>query len=175
MQHLGLLSIILFWMLVASILYRWGTDSNKSISDHVAEGMQHAIYTPGAYLYLGLMTWFLYGWLLPHLQAEWFDYSLLGVSVASLFAVFSVPRTQRLAKAHDRLTTLLGCAIFLLVGSLSYRHLDGAWANAAAVGIFTMLVSGTYLLSRGRRNYLQTEVFYFAMFHLLVLLLTYSS
>jgi hypothetical protein len=175
MQHVGSIAIVLFWIVISYILYKWGMDSNKSISDHVAAGKQFTLYTPSAFLYLILMGWFLYNWLLPHTQASRLDYVLLGIGLISLVSVFSVPRRDKLIRIHDRLTTILGITIFVLVASLSLKHLKGGFAISAGAALLSMLLAGTYLLTRDRKSYLQTEVFYFAMFHFLVLLLTYTS
>lgn len=174
MQHLGLSSIIVYWILVSSILYTWGIDTRKTISDHVATGKQKKIYTPLAITYLVLISAFLFDWFLPALNADFYHYVLLIVSIIFLFLTFIVPRHGKTVKTHDVFVTVVACAIWVMTASLVVAEVNGYVAYVSMFLLFSMLVAGVLLAKRGRENYLQTEVFYFAAFHALVLLLTYT-
>lgn len=174
MQHLGLTSIIVYWLLVGSILYTWGVDTRKTISDHVSTGKQKIIYTPLALLYLALISLFLFDWFLPVLHAHFYHYILLVVSIIFLFLTFIIPRHGKTIKQHDCFVSVVASSIWIMTFTLILQGVEGPERLLSLLALLCMLFAGVLLVRRGKKKYLQTEVFYFAMFHFVVLLLTYT-
>jgi len=174
MKHVGLLAIAIYWVVVGYILYKWGPDSSKTISDHVAVGSQKKIYTPLALVYLVLFSWFLFGWFLPSLNGQLYHYILLCIGVVFLFLTFLIPRHGKYIKLHDSFANVVGCSLWLLVTTLAVLDAKGLTAVVGAMALLIMMTIGVLLAKGGRRHYLQTQVFYFAMFHAIILLLTYT-
>ena len=174
MQHLGLVAIGIYWGLVSYILYKWGVDNSKTISDHVATGKQKWLYTPFALLYLVLMTIFLFGWFLPAYDAKTYQYTLLFVGIFFLFWTFVLPRHGRTFLAHDIFSGIVGSVIFLLLSSILVGAVSGTMAVVTACGLLGMFTAGTLLVKKGRKRYIEAQIFYFAVFHALILLLTYT-
>lgn len=174
MQHVGLVAITIYWGLVGFILYRWGIDHSKTISDHVATGKQKWLYTPVALIYLVLMTLFLFGWFLPAYDAKTYQYILLVTGIFFLFWTFVLPRHGRTFLVHDIFSAIVGSVIFVLLTSIVVGVVSGALAVMSACGLLGMLTAGTLLVKKGRKRYMQAQIFYFAMFHALILLLTYT-
>jgi hypothetical protein len=174
MQHVGLIAISIYWVTVSSILYKYGYDSTKTISDHVATGRQKLIYTPLAIAYFLLISWFLYSWFLPAMNALNYHYVLLTIGLVFLLLTFLIPRHGKNIYRHDLFATIVGSAMFVMIASLIAREVEGFVALVSAAGLVGMLVAGGLLTKRGRRRYLQGQIFYFAMLNMLILLLTYT-
>lgn len=175
MKHVGLMAIALYWVVVGYILYKWGPDSSKTISDHVATGRQKNIYAPLAIVYLTLFSWFLFGWFLPNMNGQPYHYVLLVICVVFLFLTFLIPRHGKNIKLHDDFATVVGCSIWIVVTSIVLTEAKGAIAVLSALALLSMVTIGTLLVKRGRRYYLQAQVFFFAMLHAVILLLTYTA
>lgn len=175
MKHIGLMAIALYWAVVGYILYKWGPDSTKTISDHVATGRQKNVYAPLAVLYLALFSWFLFGWFLPNMNGQLYHYVLLTVGVSFLLLTFLIPRHGKHIKLHDAFATVVGCSIWFVVTSIVVVEAKGATAVFSALALLSMMTVGVLLIKRGRKYYLQAQVFYFAMFHAIILLMTYTA
>lgn len=175
MKHVGLFAIALYWVVVGYILYKWGPDSSKTISDHVATGKQKIVYAPLATIYLSLFSWFLFGWFLPNMNGQLYHYVLLVISVVFLLLTFLIPRHGKYIKLHDAFATVVGCSIWLVITSIVLTEAKGPTAVISALALLSMVTIGTLLVKRGRKYYLQAQVFFFAMVHSVILLLTYSS
>jgi hypothetical protein len=174
MQHVGLIAIIIYWVTVSSILYTYGYDSTKTISDHVATGRQKHIYTPLAIAYFLLITWFLYEWFLPNMNASDYHYILLMIGLVFLLLTFLIPRHGKNIYKHDLFATIVGSSMFVMLSTLIAREVDGVLALVSSIGLLGMLIAGGSLTKRNRRGYLQGQIFYFAILNVLILLLTYT-
>ncbi len=175
MKHIGLMATALYWVVVGYILYKWGPDSSKTISDHVATGRQKNIYAPLALVYLALFSWFMFTWFLPNMNGQPYQYVLLGLSIVFLLLTFLIPRHGKYIELHDAFATVVGCSIWLVITSIVLTEANGLTAVISALALLSMLTIGTLLVKRGRKYYLQAQVFYFAMIHTLILLLTYTA
>lgn len=175
MKHVGLMAIALYWVVVGYILYKWGPDSSKTISDHVATGRQKNVYAPLAMVYLMLFSWFLFGWFLPNMSGQPYHYVLLGIGVVFLLLTFLIPRHGKNIKLHDDFATVVGCSIWIVITSIVLTEAKGFTAVVGAIALLSMVTIGTLLVKRGRKYYLQAQVFFFAMVHAVILLLTYTS
>jgi len=175
MKHMGLMAISLYWVVVGYILYKWGPDSSKTISDHVATGRQKKFYTPLAIVYLALISWFLFGWFLPNMNGQLYQYILLAVGVVFLLLTILIPRHGKNTKLHDILATVVGCCIWFVVASIVVLTVEGLAVIISAVALLGMLTVGVIIAKTGKKYYLQAQVFYFAMFHAVILLLTYTA
>ena len=175
MKHVGLMAIAIYWIVVGYILYKWEPDSSKTISDHVATGSQKKVYTPLALVYLTLLSWFLFAWFLPNMSGQPFQYILLSIGILFLLLTFVIPRHGTYIELHDSFATVVGCSIWLFITSIVLTEAEGPTAVLSALALLSMVTIGTLLVKRGRLYYLQAQVFYFAMIHALILLLTYTS
>lgn len=173
MQHLGLFAILLYWVTVSLILYRFGIDSKKTISDHVATGRQRKLYTPLALIYFFLINLHLILWLLPHYDAKAYQYGILAFGMTFLLLTFLVPRHGAHIKKHDFFASIVGVSLLVLISSIIFGIVSAGWAWLYAGVLTTLLVAGSTLMKRDRRGYLQTQVFFFAMLNIFILLLTY--
>ena len=175
MQHVGLIAIIIYWVTVSSILYRWGYNSTKTISDHVATGRQKHIYTPLALTYFVLMSWFMYAWFLPSLEAGIFHYILITVAFVFLLLTFLIPRHGRYIDLHDFFASVVGTSFLIVLTSFILRDTHGLLTIVVIVWLAVMLSAGATLLRRGRAGYLRAQIFFFAVLNLLILFLTYTN
>ncbi len=173
MQHVGLLAVFIYWITVGSILYKFGIDTTKTVSDHVATGPQRKIYTPLALTYFALMNVHLFAWLLPHYDAQFYQYALLAFGMFFLLFTFLIPRHGANINKHDVYASLVGLSLLGLVSTLIFERVSGLLELLYTTLLCVLLLVGSSLMKRDRRGYLQTQVFFFAMLNILILSLTY--
>lgn len=175
MKHLGLVAICVYWVTVSLILYRFGVDSNKTISDHVATGRQRKIYTPLALTYYILLTTYLIIWFMPAQGAVAYQYFLLYVGMVFLLLTFLIPRHGKNIQVHDMFASVMGLSVLLVIITFLLGRLSGVWEALSVTVVVLLSVLGLTLMKRSRRGYLQTQIFFFAMLHLMLLTLTYIA
>jgi hypothetical protein len=175
MKHIGILAITIYWASVGYILYKWGPDSTKTISDHVASGKQKTVYTPLAIIYLALFSWFMFGWFLPNMNSQLYHYIALTIGIVFLLLTFLIPRVGKYVKTHDAFANIVGCTIWFVVTSILVLETEGIALILSLVTLLCMMTVGIIIIKQGRKHYLQAQVFFFAMFHAIILLLTYTA
>jgi len=114
MQHLVIVSELLYWVPLAWILLHFGVNRHTTISDHVACGTPRTIYTPTALLSMTLFLIFCYAWLFPAYNIGLLGYLLIGIGYTGMVITTFLPRISYLFP-YDMSAGLAGSAISFLL------------------------------------------------------------
>lgn len=92
MKHLLLLSVVLFATTTMWVITHTGRQKHLSISLHVAQACRtRFVFGVAAAVATALAAATIFGWLLPHYQANMFAYIIFGVLIADFFLIAFVP------------------------------------------------------------------------------------
>lgn len=174
MQHLVIVSELLYWVPLAYILLRFGTNRHSAISDHVASGTPRKIYNPTAILSMTLFLIFCYGWLFPEYEIGPLGYILIGIAYVGMVITTFLPRISYLVP-HDMSAGLAGSAISFIL--LLFVFNDNVTEGVRMLIVLTyaiMAITGPFMLHKHRKNFFMYQLAYFLSFHICIVFLAYS-
>lgn len=177
-KSLGLISIVITWLGLFFLVYKWRGEPHMSFSLHAAANRKAYLF----YLVLFVITLpmfliFVTKWFVPILHlSNTFTYLVIAAILCQFIAAI-IPEVEGVRARIHRfsagiVTFLLIPATFLLVNAknipLSIRAL------AMAAGLFMVVVWGLYVwIESFNKHFLYFQAAYVAVFHLTILACTY--
>jgi len=177
MQHLGLLSIILYWAYVLGIIARDRKNPAVPISDYMLSGVRRYLYILIAAVSFTLFYLFCIYWLLPEYNLATYVYVLMTVAyVTQLITTFTVRigRTKQLV--HDMAARISGIVAFLLLPIVAFSGEVTTTEKYILLAIYAVLTGfGWHLRRVNRPNYLPLQLGLFGSYYAAIMYLTYFS
>ncbi len=176
MQHIGPLSLFLFWLTLLFVFKKWGLHIHRTLSDHVKNGASRTVYMSSSYVTMTALSVFMLTWLLPHVRSSRVTYFFVIVSYVSILCVATIPRTQSKKHLHDMCAALMGSSLFLIlltIATLSSATDSLKWV--VGIACVPMCIIGVSALQYDRKYYLLYQGAYYLIFTIMIILLTYSS
>jgi hypothetical protein len=173
-QHLILVSTLIYWALIVYVVLRWTESAQESISDHVKHGFRRNLYVSVTATSVSLLATFLAFWFIPEFELPAIAYLFVACAAIAEIATTFIPRINNSIKIHDNLANTAGISILLFNCLILLSH-QVATELAYVVGLFSfaMLILGFRLRVYGRRHYLSQQIAYYGLFNLGILLVTY--
>jgi hypothetical protein len=177
MQHLGLLSIIIYWSYILSVVAYDRRGLSTPICDHVLNGKRRLVYLIIAPVSFSLFYAFCIFWLLPTYSLGFYAYILITMAyLAQLTTTFVAHTdTNRNQAIHDLSARISGTAAFLLLPIIALSGFIAGTERYVLLGVYGVLtIIGGYLM-RGNQPYtLPVQLFIFTSFYAVIMYLTYS-
>lgn len=178
-KHLGLISIIFVWAGLIFLIRKWKGNVSMTFSQHAAQTKAAQIYYFLLFaIELPLFALFMYGWFMPQFDLPvWFGVFFGTAIVAQLVAVI-IPETKgRRVAVHRYAAFLMGdCIVPLMLIIALSANFDSFVRVAAWLAVFILIAIIAILLPQ--KGYhpkaLVLQASYFAVFHAVILLATYS-
>jgi len=176
MQHLGLLSIIIYWAYVLGVVAHDRKDPSVPISDYMLTGKRRSFYLVAASVGFTLFYIFNIYWLLPEYELATYMYVLMTIAyLMQLCTTFTV-RTGRIKTSfHDMTARISGIIAFLLLPVIAFSGIvTNAEKNALLVLYVLFTIAGWHLRSVNRAFYLPMQLVLFGSFYAVIMYLSYS-
>jgi len=175
---LGPLSIVIIWLGLAFLVYKWPGKLDMSLSRHAAQTKRASVYyalllMPAVTVFYIFMT----KWFMPTFQLPMIAQYILATGVLGQYVACLVPDTKGMAsKIHQvggytmsvTLGVMLGFIIFASRVSTTAR-----WIDIFIVAIMVYLYGLFLFVPKARQRFLIYQSLYVALFHVAILVATY--
>ena len=178
MEHLVVFAIILFVTIGAWSVQRVGRKNNLTISQHVAKSrttqILFGIFGSAATFFA---TWSIFGWLLPHHQANVMSYIVFGLIMLGFLVAAVVPYIKGTVRGTVHNIAAWGMCYLIPVAILSALFWPlSDFVRIASVLLLVTSIALLYLFATKkelRRSMLLFQSGYLAVFFVFLLLVTY--
>lgn len=176
--QLGIISVLLTWICVGYVLYRWPNAARKTISEHVAaHRVAYLLFVAGLVGGGLLLYWWAAYWLVPQLQlSEWFLVFLAFAVMLQVAAGIVPANGARAGKIHIRLAFAMAAAYVPVAGLLVVASgVSPAGRSVGMVLFGVMVVTAAYgaIIWRRMPRMIWQQAAYVMTFHILVLSVAY--
>jgi hypothetical protein len=177
MQHLGLISIIIYWTYVLGVIAHDRKAPAVPISDYMESGLRRKLYRSLAVVSFSLYGVFSFGWFIPTYDLGLFSYGLMGLAyITQMITTFS-PRTNRKGQfIHDMAARISGIAAFILIPMVAFSpFVSSSEKTVLFISYAVLTMFGWYLRRVNRYYYLPLQIGLFGYYYALIMYLTYSA
>ena len=136
------------------IFRKWGLDSFQTISDHIAEGDQRKLYNPRAMVLISLFIIYVITYLMPKYDVGFIAYVFAVVAWIGELIVIHLPRRGRHFVIHDRLTLVVGSALYGLAALIGLSaHANADTHLITYISLFIVAFTCVPIIKQKRRKY----------------------
>jgi multidrug transporter EmrE-like cation transporter len=176
MQHVALISILIYWTYVLGVIARDKKAPAVPISDYMETGRERILYKLIAVTSFTLYGFFTFFWFIPTYDLGLYAYLLMGLAyITQMITTFTLRTNRKGQFIHDMAARISGIAAFILIPMVAFSSFVTSTEKLLLlISYAIMTVIGTYLRRVNRYYYLPLQIGLFGFYYAIILYLTYT-